>query len=97
MIIHKKNSTEVHLGSGDIIMYPVYWHDGVHTGICFEQDSEQREIGKYVKGSGEKFDIENQDVIMTFSDIRSIDVLVEELQEIRDYMLLLGLDGDSDV
>lgn len=96
MIIHKKNSTEVHLGSGDIIMYSVYWHDGVHTGICFEQDGEQREIGKYVKGSGEKFDIENQGVIMTFSDIRSIDVLVEELQEIKNYMIDNDMVGDRD-
>lgn len=87
MIIHDRNRAEVHLGSGDVIMYPVYWHDGVHTGICFEQMDEQYEIGKYVEGSGEKFDIENQDVVITFYDIRSFDVLLEGLQDIKDFML----------
>lgn len=84
---HKRNQIELNFGNGDIIVYPVVLHDDIHTCICLEKVEEQYKIGEYVEGSGEKFDIKNQDVVLTFDNIKSIDVVIDALQDIKDFMI----------
>ena len=85
MIYFGKNQTELNFGTGDIIMTPVVWEDENVGGLFFKQSSESHTIGQELVDPN--WGVEYQDVIMTFSNIESIDVAIKMLNEVKNGML----------
>lgn len=85
MIYFDKNLTELNFGSGDIIMTPVVWEDENVGGLFFKQSDEIHTIGEEVVDPN--WGVEYQDVIMTFSNVESIDVAIDMLNKVKDGML----------
>lgn len=85
MIYKDGNFTELDFGEGDIIIAPLYWQDDSVGGIAFEQADKRRSIGETV--DSDNFNLKSQDVIMTFSNVKSIDIIVKQLNIIKEAML----------
>lgn len=85
MIYKDGNFTELDFGKGDIIIAPLCWQDDNIGGIAFEQADKSYSIGETI--DSDNFNLKNQDVIMTFSNVKSIDKIIEQLNAIKEMML----------
>lgn len=85
MIYKDENFTELDFGKGDILIAPLYWRDDSVGGIAFEQADKRYSIGETV--DSDNFNLKSQDVIMTFSNVKSIDQVIKQLNVIKETML----------
>jgi hypothetical protein len=85
MIYKDENFTELDFGKGDILVTPLYWQDDNVGGVAFEQSDKHRSIGETI--DSDNFNLKNQDVIMTFSNVKSIDAIIKQLNTIKETML----------
>lgn len=90
MIYKDENFTELDFGKGDIVISPLYWEDDNVGGVSFEQADKCYPIGDIIdsdKYGRDNFNLKNQDVIMTFSNVKSIDQLIKQLNAAKEAML----------
>lgn len=85
MIYKDESFTELDFGKGDILIAPLYWRDDNIGGVAFEQADKRYSIGETI--DSDNFNLKNQDVIMTFSNIKSIDKVIEQFNAIKEIML----------
>lgn len=85
MIYKDENFTELDFGEGDILIALLYWRDENVGGVAFEQADKCYSIGETI--DSDNFNLKNQDVIMTFSNVKSIDKVIEQLNTIKETML----------
>ena len=85
MIYKDENFTELDFGEGDILIAPLYWRDENVGGVAFEQADKRHSIGDTIYS--DNFNLKNQDVIMTFSNVKSIDQVIKQLNVIKETML----------
>lgn len=95
MIFHDINKTELDFGRGDIIISSFAANDNSYAGVSFRQANECHKIGEELKDYDKNLNTDNEDVIMAFSSIESIDVVIYHLQQARDYMLKNMQQGDT--
>jgi len=91
-IITKDNVKYLQFGYGDIFVGDAKDKEtGKVFGAVFIQ-SEPRDIGVYIENTeGRLLDELDTHVIMQFDDIKSLDVVIEVLQEIRNEMQMQGI------
>lgn len=70
-------------GTGDILITPVV-KDDYTKGFIILQNKGTHTIGEYSKA--EDFEKEENDVILSFTKIESIDVMIERLQKLKSMM-----------
>ena len=87
MIFHNINQTELDFGSGDIIVSPFAANDNSYVGVSFRQADKCYEVGKELEDYDDYLNFDNEDVIMAFVNVDSIDVVINSLQKSKDYML----------
>ena len=80
-MIKHHHRTLVEFGSGDILVGSMLCSDGVGA-LTLDKTSERHEIGESVSHN-EPIDPFDVPIVMTFSDIRSVDVLINHLHNIR--------------
>lgn len=85
MIYKDENFTKLDFGKGDIIITPFYLQDDNIDGVAFEQSDKRYSIGETI--DLDNFNLKNQDVIMTFSNVKSIDIIIKHLNIIKKAML----------
>lgn len=85
MIYKDENFTELDFGKGDILIAPLYWRDDSVGGVAFEQADKRYSIGETI--DSDNFNLKSQDVIMTFSNVKSIDIIIKQLNIIKKAML----------
>lgn len=77
----KKGRTVIELGTGDIRLCGGLTTD--HIGVAALLTTEPGEIGR----TADPFDIDDAEVIMAFSNIKSLDQIILDLNLLRDLML----------
>ena len=87
MIFHDIDQTELNFGSGDILVSPFVANDNSYVGVSFKQADKCYEVGKELEDYDNNLNFDNEDVIMAFSNVDSIDVVIHSLQKVKDYML----------
>ena len=80
-MIKHHNRMLVEFGSGDILIGSMLCSDGVGV-LTLDHTSERHEIGESLHRD-ETIDPFDVPIIMSFSDIRSVDVLIKHLHNIR--------------
>jgi hypothetical protein len=80
-MIKLNNRMLIEFGSGDILVGGMLCADGVGV-LTLNDTSERHEIGEsvYCNEAIDPFDVP---IVMSFSDIRSVDVLIDHLNSIR--------------
>ena len=87
MIFRNARHTELDFGSGDIVASPFAANDNSYVGVSFRQADKCYEVGKEFEDYDDYLNFDNEDVIMTFSNVDSIDVVIHSLQKAKDHML----------
>lgn len=78
-----KGKCEIEFGNGDVLITPIVKED-FSKGIIELQNKGTHAIGEYSKA--EDFKKEDDDSILSFTKIESIDVLIERLQKLKSMM-----------
>ena len=78
-----KNQIELEFGHGDIGIMPAKRNDGKKVALFFK-NAEPGEVGRLVPAHD--WDPRNAAVVMTFSNVKSIDVLINNLKNAKKMM-----------
>lgn len=89
MICKNGNNTVLNFGSGDIIVSVIYNDNNGISGVTFQQDDIYHLVGETADFNN-NVNINDQDVIMTFSNIESIDAIIKQLNYAKEVMIAKG-------
>ena len=78
-----KGKAIMQFGKGDILLTPYLERSGV--GLLVMQNKGTHIVGEFT--SSENFKREEDDTVMTFSNVRSIDVVIERLETLKRMMM----------
>lgn len=78
-----KGKAKAEFGTGDVRMTSLL-HEGTIGVLCFETQ-EPHAIGEIIPVTDD-FDVTNVDIMLTFTKTESIDVLIEELEDVKRMM-----------
>lgn len=78
-----EGKAKINFGMGDILITPLAKED-LSKGCIVLQNKGTHTIGEF--SSTENFQKEENDTLITFSKIESIDVMIERLQKLKDMM-----------
>jgi hypothetical protein len=84
MIKNNNGKAVIEFGTGDICVNSGCWDN---VGYVFLNNQEPREIGSPGKiKAGQKIIIDDMDIVIKFTDSRSIDVVINDLNYIKEQM-----------
>ena len=86
MIIKNKKQTKLEFGKGDICIAGGYTTGDKVKGFVVFENQDPRRIGSPGVTKKGEIDLNDYDVIMTFSKKESIDALIAQLELTRGYM-----------
>ena len=88
-----KGKAEIVFGMGDIRISPIL-HEG--NGICVLDNQKPHKIGEIVP-TEDVFTIRDKDVMITFSNVESLDVVIDRLMELKRLMIDGKQEGDIEL
>ncbi len=86
MIIKNEEQTKLEFGNGDISIAGGYTTGNTVKGFVVFENQEAREIGSPGITKKGEIDLNDYDVVMTFSKKESVDALIEQLELTKTYM-----------
>lgn len=86
MIVKNEQQTLLKFGQGDISIAGGYTTHGDHSGFIVFENQEPREIGSPGITKTGEIDLNNYEVVLTFTKKESVDALINQLQLVKTYM-----------
>ena len=86
MIIKNEKQTKLEFGNGDISIAGGYTTGDTVKGFVVFENQETREVGSSGITEKGEIDLNDYDVVMTFSKEESVDALIKQLELTKTYM-----------
>lgn len=82
-----KKNKEIFFGEGDVLVSSGWMDDDIEHGVLILRPQEPRPIGEYIEHEPhEQVDKGEAPVRMIFKKIESVDVMIERLEKVKEYM-----------